>query len=139
MTQIGGREEVRLADFGLARVYQASHLSGLTVTGDIGGTLAFIAPEQITHYREAKPPVDQYAAAATLYNLLTGQYIYDLPREIPRQLALILNEDAVPITDRRAGLPSALAAVVHKGLARDPGDRHPDVKAFHDALQPFSR
>jgi serine/threonine-protein kinase len=139
VTLVQGREEVRLADFGLARVYQASHLSGLTVTGDIGGTLAFIAPEQITHYRESRPPVDQYAAAATLYNLLTGQYIYDLPREIPRQLALILNEDPVPITDRRAGLPAALAAAIHKGLARDPGDRHPDVKAFHDALQPFSR
>src|SRR5262249_39332353 len=66
----GGQETARLADFGLARVYQASQLSGLTMTGDIGGTVAFMAPEQITNYREAKPPVDQYAAAASLYNLL---------------------------------------------------------------------
>jgi serine/threonine-protein kinase len=138
VTLVGGKEELRLADFGLARVYQASHLSGLTMTGDVGGTIAFIAPEQITQYREAKPPADQYAAAASLYNLLTGQYIYDLPREISRQLALILNEEPVPVLDRRADLPVSLAKVIHKALERDPGDRYPDVRAFHDALQPFA-
>jgi serine/threonine-protein kinase len=139
LTSEGGTEEVRLADFGLARVYQGSNLSGLTVTGDIGGTIAFIAPEQITQYREARPPVDQYASAATLYNLITGHYIYNLPREIPRQLAMVLNEEPVPIRKRRADLPEKLAAVIHKALARDPGDRFPDVKALHDALFPFSR
>src|SRR5436189_104546 len=59
--EAGGREVPKLADFGLARVYQTSQLSGLTMMGDVGGTVAFMAPEQITHYREAKPPVDQYA------------------------------------------------------------------------------
>src|SRR5207245_4495262 len=60
-----GFEVLKLADFGLARVYQASQLSGLTMTGEIGGTAAFMPPEQLTNYREAKPPADQYAAAAT--------------------------------------------------------------------------
>ncbi len=138
VANVTGKEEVRLADFGLARVYQASHLSGLTVTGDIGGTVAFIAPEQITQYREAKPPADQYAAAATLYNLLTGKYIYDLPREIPKQLALILNDDPIPIRDRRRDVPEPLAVIIHKALARDPGDRYPDVRAFLAALTPFA-
>ncbi len=134
----GGQEEVRLADFGLARVYQASHLSGLTMTGEIGGTIAFIAPEQITQYREALPPADQYAAAATLYNLLTAQYVYDLPRELPKQLGLILNDNPVPIRSRRADLPASLAAIIHKGLARDPVDRHADASAFLTALTPFA-
>src|SRR5439155_19533887 len=77
VTKVNGREVVQLADFGLARVYQTSRLSGLTMNGDIGGTLPFMAPEQILNFREAKPPVDQYAAAATLYNLLTGCLIFD--------------------------------------------------------------
>src|SRR5262249_54106845 len=101
VTQSGGREEVRLADFGLARGYQAPPLGGRTMSGDIGGTIAFIAPEQITHYRESRPPVDQYSSAATLYNLLTAHYVYDLPREIPKQLALILNDEPIPILRRR--------------------------------------
>src|SRR5262249_31321071 len=53
VTEEGGREAVKLADFGLARVYHASELSGLTLGGELGGTLAYMAPEQITHYREA--------------------------------------------------------------------------------------
>ena len=139
LTTVAGREVVRLADFGLARVYQASQLSGLTMTGDIGGTVAFMAPEQITHYREVKPPVDQYAAAATLYNLLTGQYVYDLPRELSKQIGLILNDDPKPIRTRRPDLPEALAAVVHRGLARDPGDRYPSARDFNSALSRFTR
>src|SRR5262249_58851116 len=50
-----GREVVKLADFGLARVYQSSQLTGLTMSGDIGGPVAFMAPEQITN-RRASPP-----------------------------------------------------------------------------------
>src|SRR5262249_4590763 len=139
VTVASGREMIKLADFGLARVYQSSQLSGLTMSGDIGGTVAFMAPEQITHYREARPPVDQYAAAATLYNLLTGHYIYDLPREFPKQLALILNEDPVPIRTRRSDIPDGLAGAIHRGLARGPTERHRDVREFHAALARFAR
>lgn len=75
VTQDGGREVVKLSDFGLARVYQASKMSGLTMKGDLGGTLPYMAPEQITDLREAKPAVDQYSAGATLYKFLTAHYI----------------------------------------------------------------
>src|SRR5262249_40419878 len=81
VTEIGGREVAKLADFGLARVYQTSRLSGLTMMGDRGGTIAFVAPEQLTHFRDAKPAVDQYSAGATLYNLLTQRFVYDLPKQ----------------------------------------------------------
>jgi serine/threonine-protein kinase len=126
--------EVKLADFGLARVYQASQLSGLTMTGDVGGSAGFMPPEQITSYREAKPAADQYAAAATLYNLLTGKHVYDMPREIHKQFAQILNEPPVPILTRRSDLPPALAEVVHKALAREPEQRFADVAEFRRAL-----
>src|SRR5262245_20657555 len=108
------------------------------MSGDIGGTITFIAPEQITQYRDVKPAADQYAAAATLYNLLTGQFIYDLPREVPRQLALILNEDPVQILKRRGDLPVKLTKIIHKALAREPEERYPDVRALLEALKPFT-
>src|SRR5229473_3471587 len=59
LTQQGGKEVAVLADFGLARVYQASKISGLTMEREVGGTVAFLAPEQITHFREVMPPTDQ--------------------------------------------------------------------------------
>jgi serine/threonine-protein kinase len=131
------REVVRLADFGLARVYQASPLSGLTMRGDVGGTVAFMAPEQVTQFREAQPPVDQYAAGATLYTLLTDRHIYDLPEQFTDQILMLLQEDPVPIRARRPDLPAELAGVIHRALAREPGSRFADVGAMRQALLAF--
>jgi serine/threonine-protein kinase len=137
VSEESGSDEVKLADFGLARVYQASNLSGLTLTGSTGGTVAFMPPEHITNFRMVKPAADQYAAAATLYKLLTDKFVYDLPKKFDQQLLMILQEDPVPLRTRRPDLPAELAAVVHRGLARDPAGRYPDAKAMRQALLPF--
>jgi serine/threonine-protein kinase len=137
VTERAGQEWAMLADFGLGRVYQESKLSGLSVGGKFGGTIPFMAPEQITHFRESKPPVDQYAAAAALYNLLTARYLYDFPRTAAGRLAVILQEDPVPIRQRRADVPGPLADAIHRGLARDPRERFADVRALRGALLPF--
>jgi serine/threonine-protein kinase len=134
VTKSEGRELAKLVDFGLARVYQASRLSGLTLKGELGGTPAFLAPEQITKFREAKPPADQYAAGATLYNLLTNQFIYDLPPRVPEQIAAILQKKPVPIQKRRPDIPKELADIVHRSLAREPKARFPDVGVMRKAL-----
>jgi serine/threonine-protein kinase len=132
-----GHDEAKLGDFGLARVYQASNLSGLTLTGSTGGTVAFMPPEHITNFRMVKPAADQYAAAATLYKLLTDKFVYDLPRKFDQQLLMILQEPPVPIATRRPDIPAELASVVHRALAREPEARFPDVRAMREALQPF--
>jgi serine/threonine-protein kinase len=132
-----GAERLMVADFGLAKVYQQSNLSGLTMTGDVGGTIPFMAPEQITEYRSAKPPVDQYSAAASLYNLLTASYVYDFPPSFQNQLLTVLNDEVVPIRKRRPDLPEELAAIIMRGLAREPADRFPDAAAMRDALRKF--
>jgi serine/threonine-protein kinase len=136
--QEGGKEHLRIADFGLARLYQASQMSGLTLAGEVGGTVAFMPPEQILAFRDAVPASDQYAAAATLYNLLTGQYLHDFKSTAQGQLAQILNDDPIPIQQRRPDLPDDLARVVHRALARTPDERWPDVAAFATALAPFA-
>ena len=134
VTETAGREEVRVLDFGLARAYQMSGFSGLSLAGQVGGTLPFMAPEQITHFRESQHPVDQYGAAATLYNLLTGAYIHDLPRATHQRILKILEDEPVPLRSRRPEVPQALAAVVHRALAREPAQRYPNVAAFRAAL-----
>jgi serine/threonine-protein kinase len=138
ITESAGQEQARLVDFGLARAYQASKLSGLTLAGQIAGTAPFMAPEQILSFREAKPPVDQYAAAATLYNLLTAKYVYDFPTAFEEVMLLILQGNPVPIQSRRPDIPSGLAAVIHRALAREPVERFADVRAMRQALLPWS-
>jgi serine/threonine-protein kinase len=134
-----GKKTVKLADFGLARAYQESQLSGLTIMNEMGGTLAFMAPEQIVSFREAKPPVDQYAAAATLYNLLTGEHIFDRPANVQGLLAMILQQAPVAIQSRRQETPAELAAIIHRALAKVPGKRFADVREFRQALLPYAK
>jgi serine/threonine-protein kinase len=134
----GDQRAVKVADFGLARAYDACQLSGLTFQGDVGGTPAFMAPEQVSHYRDVKPAADQYSAAATLYTLLTGTYVYDFRPDVGEQLIQIMTADPVPLGDRKSDLPAELTAAVMRGLARDPEKRFPDVLAMRDALRPFA-
>jgi serine/threonine-protein kinase len=131
-------EMVKLADFGLARTYQTSELSGLSITGQFSGSVQFMAPEQITNFRESKPPVDQYAAAATLYTLLTNSCIYDFGEGPHSRYLMILIDDPVPIQSRRKDVPAGLAEIIHRALARDPGKRFADVQEMHKALGKFS-
>lgn len=130
-----GRDHVWLADFGLARAYQSSKLSGLTTTGNIGGTLPFMAPEQITNFRDVTPAADQYSAAATLFHLLTKRHTYNFPKDVARQILMVLQEPPQPITELRGDISVKLAEVIHKGLARLPSERFADVDIFREALQ----
>ena len=128
----------KLADFGLARVYEASKLSGLTMQGEIGGTPYFMAPEQVTHFRQVKPAADQYSAAATLYKLLTDSPTHNFPRDLGAQLSHLVTAAPVLIANRRPDIPAGLAAVIHKALNREPEDRYPGVLEFRQALLPFA-
>lgn len=130
----GGEDVVKLADFGLARIYQNASLCGLTMTGCGGGTAGFTPPEQILDLHAARPQSDQYGAAATLYYLLTGTMVHDFPGSLQGRLLMILNEDAVPIRARRDDLPIDLAAAVDRALAREPDARFPALEAFREVV-----
>lgn len=130
---------VKLADFGLARIYQASQISGLSEEGEFGGTLRYMPPEQMTDYRNVTPASDQFSAAATLYTLLTGKFIHDLDPDGRLPVVRVLEGEAVPIRERRADLPEELAEVVHRALQREARDRFRSVADFANSLQPFAQ
>jgi eukaryotic-like serine/threonine-protein kinase len=109
----------------------------VTMKDDVAGTIAFMAPEQVNHLRESQPPVDLYAAGATLYWLLTGRPVYDLPRGLSKQILMVLQDAPVPIRSRRPDLPAGLAAVIDRSLAREPEQRFADAKDMRRALLPF--
>jgi serine/threonine-protein kinase len=137
VVEVEGAETAKLVDFGLARVYQASRLSGLTLTGEIGGTPAYVAPEQVLCFREALPASDLYSLAATLYHLLTGKLTYDFTGEPAQRFLKVLNESPVPIRKRRADLPVRLAEIIQRCLRREPSARFPDAACLRTALLPF--
>ena len=127
----------KLADFGLARVFESSRLSGLTMQGETGGTPAFMAPEQVTHYRDVTPAADQYSVAATLYSFLANAYPYDMPKNVWQGLVKVVTQEPVPIRDRRPDIAEKLAAVIHKALNREPNERYSSADEFRRALLEF--
>jgi serine/threonine protein kinase len=73
------------------------------------GTLAFMPRQQLVNFKYAKPEVDVWAMAASLYYMLT--------REYPRAF---VDDNAVPIRERDPSIPEELAQVIDRALVDDP-------------------
>jgi eukaryotic-like serine/threonine-protein kinase len=115
-----GRETVaKLADFGLSKAFDGAGLSGMTMTGSVGGTMPFMARPQLIDYKHAKPDVDVWSMAASLYLMLTGHY----PRNFEKRqdpIRVVLDTIAIPIRERNANIPKRLAAVIDEALIDKP-------------------
>src|SRR5215203_2173862 len=70
----------KLTDFGLAKSFTQSGMSGVTMAGEMAGTLAYMPPEQLRNFRDVKPQSDIYAVGMTAYSLLTGSLALDLSK-----------------------------------------------------------
>lgn len=134
VADIDGKEVVKLADYALARVYQAAPFSGLSLTAAMLDGASFIPPEVLYNFQETNPLSDQYSAAAVIYHLLTGAPVLDMPKQENRRYSSLLRRQYVPIRERRADVPPALADVLHKALARTPPQRFGDIEEFRQAL-----
>ena len=117
----------KLTDFGIA------HLGGgdtLTATGDVVGTLAYMAPEQ-AEGRRVTPACDVYSLALTLYEAWTG--VNPVRAESPAATARRLGRALPPLRYRRPDLPAALAEVVDAALDSDP-DLRPEPAELREQL-----
>jgi len=105
---------VKLTDFGVAR------LAGddpLTRTGDVVGTLAYMAPEQ-AEGRPAGPAADLYSLALVLYEALAGRN--PVRAGTPAATARRLGSPIQPLAGERPDLPEGLAAAIDAALDPDP-------------------
>ncbi len=127
----------KISDFGLAKSFRGLGLSALTFSGEMRGTVPFMPPEQMLDFKTVTPTGDLYATAATLYYLLSCQFIYDQISEGGDLIRTLLEEPPVPILKRRSDIPPKLAAVLEKCLARDPKDRYPTATVMRQVLRPF--
>ena len=128
---LGADGGVKVADFGIAKAAFADR--DITASGAILGTVTYISPEQ-ARGEEPTERADIYSLAATLYHLVCGRppFTSDTP------LATAMKHVEQPPPRLRAikpAIPRALEAVILKGLAKDPHDRHPTAQAFQEALE----
>jgi Protein kinase domain len=117
---IASGDHAYLTDFGLTK--RAASESALTKTGQLVGTVDYVAPEQIEGFRvDARS--DVYALACVLYHLLTGQVPYERPSDMARLFAHVNSPPPVPSTTEPA-VPHELDEVVARGMAKDPDERY---------------
>lgn len=111
----------RVADLGVARL---SGETGMTQTGGVVGTMAYMAPEQATG-EQVTGAADVWAATLVLYEGLTGRnpLLGGSPADTARRAAL---GEIPPIRTLRPDLPPRLAKAIDAGLARHPQAR-PDA------------
>jgi serine/threonine-protein kinase len=126
---LGIHGEVKLADFGVAKARSRSYH---TVSGSIKGKAPYMAPEQILG-EPLDRRADVFALGVLLFELTTRTRLYSAHANAVAMKQILDGEVPDPAA-RRPGYPAALAAIVRRALARQPGDRFPTAGAFVDAL-----
>jgi serine/threonine protein kinase len=130
----GEKYSAKIGDYGLAKAFDLAGLSGLTATGAVAGTPMFMPRQQLLEYKYAKPDVDVWAMAASLYYMLTLQPPRDFGKgHDPWQV--VLQTKAVPIRQRVPAIPARLAAVIDKALIDEPEIGFKSAAEFRAALK----
>ena len=115
--------EVKVADFGLARVEREGQAVNLTQVGVTVGTPLYMSPEQVEG-RAVDSRSDLYSFGVTCYQMLAGRPPFegDSPLSIAVQH---LKKEPPRLDDQRSDLPGGLCRIVHKLMAKRPEDRYP--------------
>jgi len=136
----GADGQAKVTDFGIAHVSPtAVARSWGTSSGFAGGTLTYMAPEQLDGVRD-DPRIDVYGLGAALFKMLTGGSYLDFRAEesISDQIhnALLIKQGTpTPPSQRARGIPAWLDGVVLQALSKQPAARFADAGALRAALQ----
>ncbi len=116
---ITNRNEVKILDFGLAKI---ANLSKLTGSGTTTGTVAYMSPEQ-ARSEEVDRRTDIWSLGIVLYEMISGKLPFGAEYE-QATLYSILNEDPEPLTATRTGVPMELERITMKCLMKETKRRY---------------
>ncbi len=126
------RGTVWIADFGLAK--DTADAATLTATGDVLGTLRYLAPERLSGRADAR--ADIYGLGASLYELICSQPAFaNADRAV--LLHQLLHREPPRPRSIEPRVPRDLETIVLKAMARDPDQRYATAAALADDCRRF--
>jgi tRNA A-37 threonylcarbamoyl transferase component Bud32 len=133
VASLGGQHDVaKLLDFGLVQDLSADADAGLTRTGTVLGTPAYMSPEQAMG-ETVDARGDVYSLGAVAFFVLTGRPLFQ-GKTLGQLLAAHHAEPPPSLTDLRPEVPADLGTVIARCLAKKPGERFQSVVDLERAL-----
>ncbi len=132
-TRSGG-DFVKVLDFGLAKLREASDLNEVTMSGQVVGTPFYMAPEQI-HGNPVDGRADIYSLGAVMYEALTGEPVFRGPSPIA-VFTKHLTKEPIPPRQRNPDklIAPALEQITMRCLKKAPEDRFQRIEDLQEAL-----
>ena len=130
-TFAGGEEQVKIIDFGIAKL-KDSTVAPSTVTGATAGTVAYMAPEQLSG-RATTAATDIYAFGAIAYEIITGRKPFN-PETGFELLEMQRHGARISPSDLRPAVSSEANDVVRRALNFEPSARFVSAREFGDAM-----
>jgi serine/threonine-protein kinase len=127
--------QVKVLDFGIARLRELSSTSTATRAGASMGTPAYMPPEQARGlWADVDARTDVWAVGATMFHVLTGNLVHQ-GRTPNEQLLSAMTQTAPPLASLLAHVGPAVAHVVDRALAFDREKRWPDARRMQEAVR----
>jgi serine/threonine-protein kinase len=127
--------QVKVLDFGIARLREVTSKSTATVSGATMGTPAFMPPEQARGlWDEVDGRSDLWAVGATMFNLLTGQVVHE-GRTANESLLLAMTKEPAPLESVLPNASPAVCHLVNRALSFEKDRRWRDAGRMQEAVR----
>jgi serine/threonine-protein kinase len=132
-TSSGGRERVKILDFGVAKVASLAGSPSATRSGVLVGTPEFMAPEQARGDRDIDARADLYALAVILYRMISGRAPFQGDSAMA-MIAALLTEKPPDLGMLRPDLPPSVVTLITSAMSRDRERRPGSAAEFRARL-----